>query len=493
MSSGADSGLASEGRDFLALCVPATTGNPILEEVRDRSANAVLAIYRVVKTAIVHAADNEALLQTVERSHEILQQFTGAVGAPLALTFVGDTAFVNGQLVRAAKRSYELVWDLQALLRRCGVSEVVLDPELSAEELHRFGVTASVAIREATERRALLETPIAHVTVRQVDPLLEQRENDGDLALRERILRFYAAALLVLRRYFDEIARGVVPLPHRVKRIAQKLVTLSESGDPALLGLLTMTHAHRDDAGRALQGGILGCVLARQITDDRVTLSRIVMAALLADSGRVRIAGPAGRDRLVPLGDLEESAVPAITSAMLIATGGVNVATAHRTVACHEATWLEREELLGPLYARQRNAFVISRILRLVRAVLDRLAPRDTSAPLGPMDAVAAAAELPDMDSILVRLLVRAMGIIPIGTVVEFETGEWALVVGPSASADAFDRPTVQLLTDREGRALDLPKTVDLGAKTGARLHPRISHILPPDQTKFNLTRSFVS
>jgi hypothetical protein len=482
-----------EPRDFLARCVPATTGNPVLEEVRDRSSNAVLAVYRLLKTGIVHAADNQALHQTVEQSHAIIQEFTAAVGAPLAITFAANTAFANGQLVRASRRIYELIWDLQRLLQRCDASEVVFEPEVGPTELLRLAVTTAQTLREASQRDGLLRAEIPHVRVRRIDPVLVRRERDEELEIRERILRFYASALLVMRKFFDEVAQGVVPLPHRIKRVAQRLVTLAEAGDPTMLGLMTMIHAHRDDAGRALQAAILAVALGRELTNDRVSLARIALAALMADAGRVRLAGSAGRDRLVPLGDEDEAAVPAMTSAVNLATGGVNPPAALRTVLGHEATWLEREELLGPLHGRELPPLLASRLLRLVRAVLDRLAPRDTSLPLAPMDAIAAAAALPDGDPVLLRLLVRALGIIPVGTVVEFETGEWAVVVAASSHPEAFDRPQVKLLTDRQGRALEQPKLVDLGASSGARVHPRISHILPPANTKFNVTRAFVT
>lgn len=479
-------------RDFLAYCEPATTGNPVLEEVRDRSANAVLALYRVAKTGMVHAADNQALLQTCEQSLGILQDFAAAVGSAFALTFAGDSVFVNGQLVRASRKIYELINELRLLLKRCHVTEVVIAADVTQDDLLGFAAVMSSTLRDSGARTGLLDAKIPHVVVRKVDPTLERRENEDALEMRERILRFYAAALLVLRRFFDDVAQGVVPLPHRIKRIAQKLITLSESADPTLLGLITMTHAHRDDAGRALQTAILVVALCREITTDRVALARIALSALMGDVGRVRIAGTQGRDRLVPLGDADDMAVPALTAAVSVATGGVSAAAAQRAVVGFETTWIEREELLGPVHGRERTTLIASRLLRLVRSVLDRLAPRDTTPPAAPMDAVAAAAELGDVDPVLVRLLLRALGIIPVGTVVEFETGEWAVVVGPSANPEALDRPRVKLLTDREGHALDPPKLVDLGSSGDVRQHPRISHILPPTQTRFNVTRSFV-
>jgi hypothetical protein len=97
------------------------------------------------------------------------------------------------------------------------------------------------------------------------------------------------------------------------------------------------------------------------------------------------------------------------------------------------------------------------------------------------------------VDRALVRLLVRALGVIPASSVVEFETGEWAVVVGPSKNPDARHLPLVHLVTDRSGRALDSPKEVDLGRATQARTYPRIVNIIEPDRVRFNVTKPFLT
>jgi hypothetical protein len=63
-------------QDFLAHCVAATTGNPLLEQIRDKSSEAALAVFRLVKNALVHAIDNEAVVQTIQQSHVIRPGFS---------------------------------------------------------------------------------------------------------------------------------------------------------------------------------------------------------------------------------------------------------------------------------------------------------------------------------------------------------------------------------------------------------------------------------
>ena len=105
-------------------------------------------------------------------------------------------------------------------------------------------------------------------------------------------------------------------------------------------------------------------------------MARLAMAALVAEAGRVRVAGPERRDRLVALPDSAEVTVPATTAAVGTATGGINIQNAERVVVVWEATWLERTNLLGPLLewavvvGPSKNPEALH--LPLVRLVTDR-------------------------------------------------------------------------------------------------------------------------
>lgn len=486
-------GEASATADFLACDVAAYQANPQLEKIVSASADALMAFYRFAKITLVHALDNEAVADTLADSVEILREFSNIAGGKITFTFVADTIFVCGELLKAPRGTYEQAAELGLLLGRCGVSEVSLAAEFTADDLLQFAVPFVAGVTKPQHRGSLLKAKVNHMKFRAVDTSLQRKDDDHDLPTRERILRLYASALVVMRQFFDAVAEGRAPMPHRVKRIAQRLVSLSEANEPALLGMTTMANAHRDDAGRALQSAILAVQLGRQITTDRLILSRLAMAALMADVGRARVLGPEGRDRLVPLTPEQDEKVPSTTSSICIANGGVNASTAMRTVVTFETTWLERQELLGPPYRKRLTTLVQSRILQLVRALLDQLAPRDTSRPKSPLDSLHAVLDETWVDPVMRRILVAAIGLVPTGTIIEFETGEWGVVIGPSADPHAVNRPKVRLVTDKGGRTLDPPKEVDLGAPPPGYRFPQIARIIEPGAAKFNAARAFLA
>lgn len=476
-----------EKADFLAACKATDSRNKALEEIRDKGSEVILSIFRLLKNALVHAVGNKAVLTTAKETHGIITDFASVVGGQVSITYVDDTIFVCGQLLRASRSIYESAMEVGKMLGVCGVSELSFGAELTEQDLLNLCEAFSISVRDPSQRSRLLEAKIGNVTVRRVDTSLESADDNADLPQMEETLRAYASALVVLRQFYERMAHGKTVLPHRVKRVAQRMVSLAESDEGALLAMTTLANAHRDEAGRAVQAAMLSILVARRLTTQRNALSQLAMAALVADVGRVRIAGSSG-ERFVQLSEDVEKVVPALTSSLCISTGGVNVQNALRTVSAYEATHMERTPLLGALYKRTMSPMIQSKILFIVRQLLERLAPRDTARALSPLDALAALAKQPNIDELVYKLLIQAVGIMPTGTVVEFETGEWGIVVGASTNKAALARPRVKLITDRAGQVFAKPKEIDLGAPSQGRRFPRITGVLEPNKSRFNVT-----
>ncbi len=477
----------TEKTAFLAACKATDSRNKALEEIRDKGAEVILAIFRLVKNALVHALDNKAVLTTVKESHAIITDFANIVGGYVSITYVDDTIFVCGQLLRASRSIYESAMEVGKLLAVGAVSEVSFTGEVTEQDLLAFCEAFSTSLRDPSQRGRMLEAKLSNVMVRQVDSNLQNNEDDQNLPEMEKTLRAYASALVVLRQFYERMSQGKTVLPHRVKRVAQRMASMAETDEGALIAMTTLANAHRDEAGRAVQCAILCIIVARRLTHSRAALSQLAMAALMADVGRVRIAGSSG-EKFVQLSEDVEKVVPSLTSSLCISTGGVNLQNALRTVSAYEATYLERQSLLGPIYKRTMSPLIQSKILFVVRQLLERLAPRDTTRPMSPLDALASLAAQTNVDELVYKLLIQAVGVMPTGTVVEFETGEWGIVVGQSTNKAALARPRVKLITDRSGQVFSKPKEIDLGAPSQGRRFPRITGIIEPNKARFNVT-----
>ncbi|MDD9943702.1 MAG: hypothetical protein OXU20_21855 [Myxococcales bacterium] len=474
--------------DFLAACRTADSRNKALEEIRDKGAEVILATFRMFKNCLVHSLDNAAVTKTVHETHAILTDFAQTVGGYVAITFVEETIFVCGQLLRASRSIYESAREVGKMLSIAGVSEMSFTGDAKEEDLLELCRHFAISVRNPDQRGALLAAKLNRVAVRQVDSTLQASSEEDDLPQMQRALRAYASALVVMRQFFQKVATGKTVLPHRVKRIAQRIVTLAEGSEIAMLSLTSMANAHRDEAGRAVQTAVISVLCARRLTSDRTVLSQLAMSALMADIGRVRVAGKEGLDRYVPLADEVNAAVPPLTSSLFVTTGGVNVQNALRTVVAYEATSMERQHLVGALYRHTMSPLFQSKILYTVRQLMERLAPRDTKRAMSPLDALADLSTAKSIDQTAYKLLVQAIGVLPTGTVVEFETGEWGIVLGPSKTPGAVSKPRIKLVTDRSGQVFANPKVIDLGEPSSGRRFPQISGVIEPDKARFNVT-----
>ena len=93
---------------------------------------------------------------------------------------------------------------------------------------------------------------------------------------------------------------------------------------------------------------------------------------------------------------------------------------------------------------------------------------------------------MPGSDPVLVRLLVAALGAVPVGTVVELDTGEWAVVAAPPADPTRIDQPRIRVVTDTKGRAREQLVELDLAVGPRGSL-PSIQRIVPPGKARFNV------
>jgi hypothetical protein len=477
---------------FLAACKASDSRNKALEEIRDKGSEVILAVFRLVKNSLVHALGNKAVLTTAKETHSIITDFASIVGGYVSITYVDDTIFVCGQLLRASRSIYESAMEVGKLLAIGGVSEVSFNADVTEQDLLQFCEAFAISVRDPAQRGHLLEAKLSNVIVRQVDRSLQRNEEEQNLPELEKTLRAYASALVVLRQFYERMSQGKTVLPHRVKRVAQRMVSMAEGDEAALMAMTTLANGHREEAGRAVQSAILAILVARRLTNNRNALSQLAMAALMADVGRVRVAGSSG-EKFVQLSDDVEKVVPALTSSLCISTGGVNLANALRTVSAYETNYIERAALLGPIYKRAMSPMIQSKILFVVRQLLERIAPRDTARPMSPLDALAALAGQPNVDEMVYKLLIQAIGVMPTGTVVEFETGEWGIVVGPSTNKGALARPRVKLITDRSGQVFAKPKEIDLGSASQGRRFPRITGVIEPTKARFNVTGVLMS
>ncbi len=432
------------------------------EHARDLGASVVVAIYRLAKLAKLHDLGNEALRRQLEQTRDAIHDYCLRAGTDVDVLFAHRAVFVAGQLLKGSRGIYDSAAELGEILAWCGGSELAITRDVTLEDLHAFAEAVSAAMRA---ERGSFRSPAKSIRLRPVAEAARVRGLEVErLPFEQRVVRTYASAVVIMRRFLEDLEAGRYVLPKRVKRVAQNLVDLSEGGTAAFLGVTEMRNANTDDAGRAVNAAILSVLVARQLTGDRAALAHVAMAAMMHDVGRPRATAHAAKSlgiARVRLSEDEEDALPAGTAAVLTALGRLNDASIRRTVITFEALSLRRAASIGPPYRGARQATLHARILRVVRRYNELMVPDPGLPSPAPDHAIARlSVELTEpADQTVLRMLVAALGTYPIGTALQLSGGEVVEVVkgGP--------RPRVRVVMDARGAVARQAVEIDLSAR----------------------------
>ncbi|WP_437598597.1 hypothetical protein WMF28_38225 [Sorangium sp. So ce590] len=445
----------------------------------------VQMIYRLAKACLLHSDSNQAVLSLVPSAIDSIVQFCELSGSEAAtLVFAGNTLFINGQMLRASRETYEVALELGSFFEACDVSELVLDRAVRRAELAAFARLLADAQRDRSIAARLLQSSLRGVRVRKLTNPFPGGAIEGDGTRIGRISRTYAAAILVMRGFYAALRSSEAALPQRVKRVAQKLVAAAEEDARLLLSVAAGKVADPDEAGLSVSTAIVALGIARQLTTDRRMLGSLVTAALLYDVSRLRLTGalagsagdeePSARSLLErSLSDDEKERLSASAAVMLTALGKLHAPSITRTVIAYEALSLRPGGRQGPLYGGRRSPTVLARILAAARQFTElRAAPfpvlEGSSGGGSSLDAVLqrmlSGAESAT-DRAIGKLLIGALGIIPTGTFVQLSTGELGVVLATPSSPAYFAQPPVRILFDERGHLLGAPFDVDLSLR----------------------------
>jgi hypothetical protein len=441
-----------------------------LEHARDMGSATVQAVYRLLKLVQLHDMSNQAFVRQLEQTHEVIGEYGVRAGTHFNVLFASKAVFVGGQLLKGSRATYDAATELGEMLEWCGGSDLTVLKEVTQKELQAFAEAVGTALRTG---KGTYKAPSPRIRLRPVTDAARFRGLEVEsLTYEQKVVRTYASAVVIMRRFFADLTSSRYLLPRRIKRVAQSLVDLSEGSTPAFLGVTSSRNQNFDDAGRGVNTAILAVSMARELTTDRVLLAQIAMAAMMHDVGRPRAAaiGEAGprMPGAVRLSEEAEDKLAAGTAAVLTALGRVNEPTITRTVIAYEALWLRRERFLGAVYGAERPATIHAKIIQVSRRYNDLLTPEPGLPEPVPDFAVAKISqEMPDeTDLTVLRLLVATLNLLPIGTIVALTTNEVAEIIPSPVPADASGpRGTwVRILRDSRGAIVEEPVDLDLAA-----------------------------
>lgn len=434
---------------------------PAEDDKRQLAARLVNALYRVIKGCQLHSEHNQAVLQVIDQAVSTTQQFCEACGVRSAsILFTPHAVFINRQMLRASKETYQLALELGQLLLTCEATEVTIGSDVSGIQVGEFGRAVANASRDGKIPDVVKAGGWEALKLRKVTGL----GGEGKVSPQVRAARTYAAALMILKSFYADLKDRNYEPRQGVKRIAQKLVSQSELEGRLLLSIAAVPSVDADRTQSLLSTAIVAHSMANQLTNDRALLSAIVTAALLYDVGRPRMLRAEAPTR--QLTEDEEALQTASSVVAVTALGKLHPPNLVRAVLLYETHALKNNL---PVYRGKRTPLLASRIVALARTFMELRTPTPSSQALSLDDAIQVldgqAAD--NTGRALVKLLVGALGLFPAGTMVELSTGEMGVVLATPRLPVDFARPPVRILYDERAQLLPEPLDVDLALPLG--------------------------
>lgn len=464
-------------------------------KVQEYGRSMVNQLFMLMRTVKVHDMNNVAFEKPLNNLAQTINTVLAMEGKT-TIYAVEDSIYVNDVKIKPDATSYQnLQWLAQEFLRR-ELGGMQIGAPVDSQTLKKFLYLFSR--NEQTEKGKGLETfnkmlqgeKLLGFLMTQIK--IHSDEDDDKKHLmdkKEYAVQTYSKAILSAKTLMTPNADGNVKAIEKQKtqRLVQDLVDISFDDNHTFLGLTTIKNHDEYLYNHSVNVCVMSIALGQKLGMGKRILSELGMAALFHDVGMMtlplEILNKAGKYTAQEQESMRKHTVFSVKQ--LLKQKVLNESMIRRILAAYEH---HMDYNLGgyPKVARRRNLNLFSRIIQIV----DTFDGMTTAKPYRE-------AYLPDealkvmlkesgtkYDPTLLKIFINMIGVYPLGTFVQLDTGEMGLVFHNSNDPAKYDRPRVKLVMDNHGNKIP-SRIVDLG-EGGAGGFKR-SIVKSVDPTKYNL------
>lgn len=438
----------------------------------------VQGLFSAGRTVRLYDSNNRAVHAVTSKLLQTLREIAEAEGR-VAVTVSSDLLLVNGVRIILDSLTTKPTMYLVEEMKARKVEEIVFPFELTVMELgsflglffadppekepfadlHRRLVNAGVtriSIAELLDREKHLREP-------QLErPGLQQREvREASNRVTSRAVRFMGEVTHTLEQQ--------LPIPmSKAHRITQQIADIIQTDETILVGLASIKSYDEYTYSHSVNVSVLSMLIADRMGLSKTDTAQIGVAGLLHDIGKTHVP----QSILNKPGTLDPEEWKFMERHTLM--GVIELCRVKSVQAVIDPIFVAMQHHLffnGTGYPRKSGAWKLHPYVHLiiVADIFDamttpRIYRQMTPTPDKVLRFILAKAGTM-FDPLVAKVFVRAMGVYPVGTVVELDTGERAVVVRQNEQEHLLHRPVVMLLHE-QGPGGD-PINLAEQAKTG--------------------------
>ena len=435
--------------------------------LQDVGRKVLSAFYAAVRSLKLYPLENSAVQQALDDLHRILSGLVEEEGS-VELRVVGDFFFLNETRLRLDLTNYSTFGSFARVLTDHGIGAVEVLPGISRDEWAPF---LSLLLRESGEAEdpfasfvhSMGGAPILHI---EVLPAKEVREPELEEEALNAAKRTYAQSVRVAQDALTDARMGRAVNVRKVKRAVQGIVDQVLSNEPSMITMTTLRDYDEYTFTHCVNVSIFSVVIGQRLGLDKLQLYELGLGALFHDLGKSRIDvdiinKPAGLDKEEWF-QLQQHPTEGMLA--LFHLHGFSDVPYRQMLMAYEHHM--RIDLSGyPKNRRPRSPTLFSRIVSVADAFDAGTSIRSYQYQPSPPDLVLR--EMRDnpargMDPALVKALINATGVYPLGTLAILDTMELAVVAGVNKDPEKLHRPLVKVIADSMGVPRAEPLTLDL-------------------------------
>lgn len=454
-------------------------------------------LFMLLRTVKVHDMNNTAFEKPLNNLAQTINTILAMEGKT-TIYAVEDSIYVNDVKIKPDATSYQnLQWLAREFQRReLGGMQISsnVDGTVLKKFLYLFNRNEQLESGKGLEtfNKMLQGEKLLGFLMTQVKVF---QEDDGDkkhlMDKKEYAVQTYSKAILSAKSLMAVSTSGAVKAVEKQKtqRLVQDLVDISFDDNHTFLGLTTIKNHDEYLYNHSVNVCVMSIALGQKLGMNKRLLSELGMAALFHDVGMINlpleILNKPGKFTTAEQESMRKHTVFSVKQ--LLKQKVLNESMIRRILAAYEHHM--DYNLAGyPRIARRRNLNLFSRIIQIV----DTFDGMTTAKPYRE-------AYLPDealkvmlkesgtkFDPTLLKIFINMIGVYPLGTFVQLDTGEMGLVFHNSNDPSKYDRPRVKLVMDSQGNKIP-SRIVDLGESTGGGGGFKRSIVKSVDPTKYNL------
>ena len=432
--------------------------------------NFVLKLSLLIRTIKIYNPENE----TIDRHlKECLHLIWAIVKKEkhLCLKVLMDAIFVNEERVRISKDTYQSVKLIMDELKERMVGEVLFKWPISPEDLKGFlsllieseGGNGDGASQLANQ---LIKEGIYSITVKPFDPILIDEK-----LKKEEAKKIYFRSIAMVREVYQNLLEDRPLALRKGKRLSQSIVDLLLSDKVPLLGLASIKNYDQYTYNHSVNVSIYSLTLGAKLGFSKKVLAELGLAALFHDVGKARIPD-AILNKPEKLNEVEWKIVKSHPK-----IGVEEILEFQQFAQVHPRILfgifdhhLHFNSSGYPILKRKKKQTLFGKIITIADVYDALTTPRcyrkDVYSPVDALKLMWKECGV-HFDPTLFKVFVNAIGVYPIGSVVQLNDDEMGIVCEINTDPKLLDRPTVSTIANGgvKGQTIDLSET---DGKTGA-------------------------